>query len=135
MMLGIDPIYFLFVGPAMLLAMWAQWRVHSAYSQASEIPAESGMTGAQAAHEVMRAAGVQGVEIEPVEGFLSDHYDPSHKVLRLSPGVYGSWPRSASPRTRRGIPSRMLAIIRSWSCGMPWCRWRASAATFRGSSS
>lgn len=85
-----DPIYLLFVAPAMILAAWAQWRVHSAYSEASQIAPASGLSGAQAAHEVMRAAHVAGVEIEPVEGFLSDHYDPSHKVLRLSPGVYGS---------------------------------------------
>src|SRR5262249_26078649 len=45
-------------------------------------------SGAQAADAVMHAAGVEGVGIEPVEGFLSDHYDPKSKVLRLSPGVY-----------------------------------------------
>ncbi len=85
-----DPMYFLFLAPGMLLAAWAQWRVHSAYATASEIPSAAGITGAQAAFEVMRAANVQGVEIEPIEGQLSDHYDPSAKVLRLSEGVYGS---------------------------------------------
>lgn len=49
---------------------------------------KSGMTGAQAAAEVMHAAGIGHVGIEPVEGFLSDHYDPRSKVLRLSPDVY-----------------------------------------------
>ena len=83
-----DPIYFLFVAPAMLLAAWAQWKVHSAYNEASRIAPASRLNGAEAAHEVMRAAQVGGVGIEPVDGFLSDHYDPSHKVLRLSPGVY-----------------------------------------------
>jgi len=48
----------------------------------------SGITGAQAAWDVMHAAGVENVAIEPVEGFLSDHYDPGKKVLRLSPDVY-----------------------------------------------
>jgi Zn-dependent membrane protease YugP len=47
-----------------------------------------GITGADAAAEVLSAAGVTGVAIEPTEGFLSDHYDPTHKVLRLSPDVY-----------------------------------------------
>lgn len=84
-----DPVYFLFVGPAMLLAAWAQFRVRSAYSQGSKIRASSGVTGAQAAAEVMRSEGLNRVEIEPVQGFLSDHYDPRSKVLRLSPGVYG----------------------------------------------
>ena len=83
-----DPMYLLFLAPAMILAAWAQWRVHSAYAAANRIAPRSGLSGAQAAHEVMRAADVHGVEIEPVQGFLSDHYDPSHKVLRLSPDVY-----------------------------------------------
>jgi Zn-dependent membrane protease YugP len=83
-----DPYYLLFLAPGMLLALWAQMRVRSAYQEAMHIPAESGLSGAEGAYEVMRAAGVTGVEIEPVEGFLSDHYVPGEKVLRLSPDVY-----------------------------------------------
>ncbi len=83
-----DPYYLLFLAPAMLLALWAQFRVRSAYQEASQLPAQSGLSGAQGAEVVMRAAGVSGVEIEPVEGFLSDHYVPGQKVLRLSPDVY-----------------------------------------------
>ncbi len=85
-----DPMYLLFVAPAMLLALWAQWRVRSAYATASRVPAASGLNGAQAAYEVMRAGHVPGVEIEPVAGQLTDHYDPRDKVLRLSEGVYQS---------------------------------------------
>ena len=85
-----DPWYFLFLAPAMLLAAWAQMRVRSAYNEGSRIRASSGLTGAKAALEVMRSEGVSNVDIEPVQGYLSDHYDPSHKVLRLSPGVYQS---------------------------------------------
>jgi hypothetical protein len=83
-----DPMYLVFVGPAILLALWAQWRVHSAYSHASQIPAASGYSGAQTAAALLEAGGIGNVQIEPVQGFLSDHYDPSHKVLRLSPDVY-----------------------------------------------
>src|SRR5262249_7299155 len=83
-----DPVYFLFLAPGILLALWAQFRVKSAYAQASRIPAESGYDGAQAADAVMRAGGARGVEIEPVPGFLSDHYVPGQKILRLSPDVY-----------------------------------------------
>jgi Zn-dependent membrane protease YugP len=83
-----DPMYLLFLAPGILLAMWAQWRVQSAYAKASEIPARSGYTGAQAADALLRAAGVQGVEIEPVGGVLSDHYVPKQKILRLSAPVY-----------------------------------------------
>jgi Zn-dependent membrane protease YugP len=85
-----DPLYLLFALPAMLLALWAQWRVRSAYAEASRIRPASGLTGAEAAEEVMRAGQVpDNVAIEPVQGFMTDHYDPRHKVLRLSPEVYG----------------------------------------------
>ncbi len=80
--------YLLFALPGMALSMWAQARIATAYAAGSRIPAASGLTGAEAAALVMRAGGVTGVPIEPVAGELSDHYDPSHKVLRLSRGVY-----------------------------------------------
>jgi Zn-dependent membrane protease YugP len=83
-----DPTYFMFLLPGILLAMWAQWRVRSAYAEASEIPARSGYTGAEAAQALLRSAGVRGVAIEPTYGFLSDHYSPGEKVLRLSPDVF-----------------------------------------------
>jgi Zn-dependent membrane protease YugP len=83
-----DPMYLLFLAPGLLLAMWAQWRVHSAYAAASEVPARSGYSGAQAADALLHTAGVQGVEIEPVAGELSDHYVPGKKILRLSVPVY-----------------------------------------------
>ncbi len=84
-----DPMYLLFLAPAMILAAWAQWRVRSAYTEASRIGARSGLSGAQAAYDVMRAGGVpENVDIQPVQGFMTDHYDPSQKVLRLSPEVY-----------------------------------------------
>jgi Zn-dependent membrane protease YugP len=83
-----DPIYFLFLAPGILLAIWAQVRVHNAYQEASRIPARSGLSGAQAAAAIMSAEGVPDVRIEPVEGFMSDHYAPGERILRLSPGVY-----------------------------------------------
>jgi Zn-dependent membrane protease YugP len=83
-----DPVYLLFLAPGILLTLWAQMRVHSAYQEASQIPARSGLSGAQAADAMLRSVGIDDVQIEPVEGFLSDHYAPGEKVLRLSPGVY-----------------------------------------------
>jgi uncharacterized protein len=83
-----DPMYLLLMAPAMLLAAWAQWKVKSAYHEAGLIPAASGATGAEAAAVIIKQTGMQGVEIEQTEGFLSDHYDPRAKVLRLSPDVY-----------------------------------------------
>jgi Zn-dependent membrane protease YugP len=93
MMLYYD--YLLFAIPGMALSMWAQARISTAYAEGSRIPARAGVTGAEAASMVMQAGGATGVTIEPVDGELSDHYDPRQKVLRLSHGVYGSRSLSA----------------------------------------
>ena len=83
-----DPRYMLAIAPAMLLAMWAQWRVQSSFAAASQEPAP--LTGAAAARHILDSAGATDVEIESVPGQLTDHYDPQTKVLRLSQNVYGS---------------------------------------------
>lgn len=80
--------YLLWIMPAILLSMWAQWRIRAAYSAAMKEPAP--LSGAAAARHVLDSAGLQGVGIEQVPGHLSDHYDPRAKVLRLSPEVYQS---------------------------------------------
>ncbi|MFT4541617.1 MAG: Zn-dependent membrane protease YugP [Planctomycetota bacterium] len=82
-----DPRYLLIVGPTLLLAAWASMRVKSTFTRYSRVGVSSGMTGAQAAAAVARAGGAQ-VSIERVDGFLSDHYDPRSKTLRLSPDVF-----------------------------------------------
>ncbi|MEP0843720.1 MAG: zinc metallopeptidase [Phycisphaerae bacterium] len=87
-MFGFDPLYFLLLAPALLLGLWAQFRVKSAFARGSEIPASGGMTGAEAARRILLANGLQRVQIEPAHGYLGDHYDPRAKVLRLSPEVY-----------------------------------------------
>jgi Zn-dependent membrane protease YugP len=84
----LDPLYFLLLAPGVVLAVWARWRTRSAFGQGKEVLAERGLTGAEAAAEVLRAGSVSGVGIEPVKGFLTDHYDPGTKVIRLSPDVY-----------------------------------------------
>lgn len=75
--------------PTLLLGLYASFKVKRTFGKYSEVPVTSGMTGAQAAYAVLRAEGLDGqVGIERSEGFLSDHYDPMHRVLRLSPDVY-----------------------------------------------
>lgn len=69
----------------LLLGLWAQWRVKSVFVRWSQVGARSGVTGAEAAREVLRSAGVDGVTITRSEGFLSDHYNPSTRTLALSP--------------------------------------------------
>ncbi len=83
-----DPGYMLAVAPALLLALWAQWRVKSSFAAASHEPAP--LTGGAAARHILDSAGATDVEIEAIPGMLNDHYDPQKKVLRLSEAVYGS---------------------------------------------
>ena len=71
----------------LLFGLWAQMRVRSTFKRYSEVPTANGLTGAQAAASVMSAEGVTGVSIRPVEGRLSDHYDPRSKTLNLSADV------------------------------------------------
>ena len=83
-----DPMYLVWIAPALLLAMWAQWKVHASFTAAAREPAP--LSGAAAARHILDSAGATDVAIEPVPGHLTDHYDPAAKVLRLSQDVYGS---------------------------------------------
>lgn len=81
-------LYLILSIPALLLGMFAQARVKSAYAKWSAVANRRGMTGADAAESMLAREGVRDVVIEPVDGFLTDHYDPAAKVLRLSPEVF-----------------------------------------------
>ena len=85
-----DPLYLLFSVPALLLSMLASFFVKSTFNKYAKVTSSSGLTGAQAADLMLKASGVTNVKIEHVNGFLSDHYDPSVNTLRLSDAVYGS---------------------------------------------
>lgn len=87
-MMWFDFKYLMYIAPALLLAMWAQMKVRSTYAIAQRMAAP--MSGAAAARHVLNSAGLDDVEIEMIPGQLSDHYDPSHRVLRLSTEVYQS---------------------------------------------
>jgi len=87
-MLFFDPLYVLMILPGLAFSLWATFRVKGAFGHWSRVPVSSGVTGAEAAAWLLRQAGVSGVRIEPVGGMLTDHYDPVHRVLRLSPDVY-----------------------------------------------
>ncbi|HRZ86607.1 MAG TPA: zinc metallopeptidase [bacterium] len=79
---------FLLLIPAMLFAVYAQFKVKSTYARYGNVNARSGMTGAEAARKILDANRASEVEIEQIEGTLTDHYDPRSKVLRLSADVY-----------------------------------------------
>ncbi len=84
-----DPVYFLFIGPGILLSLLAQWMTKSAFNKYSRIRNSYGLTGAQAAQAMLDRAGIRDVNIVPSQGFLSDHYNPMTKTLALSSAVYG----------------------------------------------
>ena len=73
-----------------LLCTWASSRVNTTYAKYARVYSRSGMTGAQAAERILRNSGINDVQIQHVSGELTDHYDPSKKVLRLSDSVYDS---------------------------------------------
>lgn len=82
-----DIRYLLFSLPALLLALFAQWRVQSAYRKYSRIRNMRSITGVEAARVLLRANGLTHVDVQSARGVMSDHYDPRKKVLRLSKGV------------------------------------------------
>lgn len=104
MFFGNYGLYILFSLPALLLGLWAQAKITSAYGKYSKVRTQTGITGAQLARTMLDANGLQEVTIEQVAGNLTDHYDPRSKVLRLSQGVYGS-------------PSVAAAGIAAHECG------------------
>lgn len=102
MMPMFDPMFWVIVGPAFLLAIWAQAKVSTTFARYSRVAARSGMSGAEAARAILHASGLDveiggagwgrvergAVRIEAIGGRLSDHYDPRTRTLRLSEGVY-----------------------------------------------
>jgi Zn-dependent membrane protease YugP len=70
--------------PGIVLGLYAQFKVNSAYSHYTQVPASSGLAGAEAAREILDSAGLQGVPVNEVPGHLTDHYDPMKKALFLS---------------------------------------------------
>lgn len=89
-MFYIDWTYIVLVMPALILAMAAQGKVSSTFNKYSRVQSHIGITGAEAARRIMEQNGIYDVSIERVSGNLTDHYDPSRKVLRLSDSVYSS---------------------------------------------
>ena len=83
-----DPLYFLIIGPGLLLSIWATIKVKRTFKKYSEVAIQRGLSGAEVARELLRRQNVRGVRVEESEGWLSDHYDPTKRVVRLSPDVY-----------------------------------------------
>ncbi|MEK7349041.1 MAG: zinc metallopeptidase [Candidatus Eisenbacteria bacterium] len=82
-----DPTMILLI-PGVILAFYAQMKVQSTYKKYSEIAAVNGRTGKDIAEMILQRNGIGNVVVEVGQGFLSDHYDPIHKKVRLSPHNY-----------------------------------------------
>jgi Zn-dependent membrane protease YugP len=83
-----DPMYLLFAAPALIVMLYAQWRVSSTYKKYSKVSNTQRKTGADMALLLLRANGLSDVKVEETKGVLTDHYDPRKKRLRLSRDVY-----------------------------------------------
>ncbi len=79
-----EPLYLLFASPGLWLGLWAQWRVKNIFQQYSQVRLTRQQTGAQIARQILQRSGVSHIDVECMDGFSSDHYDPHSKVLRLS---------------------------------------------------
>ena len=91
---GFDWTYLVFIVPALLISLWAQFKV-SSFSKYSKVRNMRGLTGAQTSEYILRSYGVTGVRIEHISGELTDHYDPTSNVIRLSDAVYNATTVSA----------------------------------------
>lgn len=87
---GIDYSYIVFVLPALIFALWAQFNVKTTFAKYSRVRSDRGMTGYDAARLILDRNGLGYVRIEQVAGDLTDHYDPKANVIRLSQSVYGA---------------------------------------------
>ena len=90
MFMVFDPLYLAMLLPTVIIAMWAQAKVHSTFAKYSKIRTRSGISGAAMARDILNRNGCSRVTIEPIAGNLTDHYDPRTGTLRLSQGVYNS---------------------------------------------
>ena len=87
---GYDPLWLLFMVPGILLGMYAQFKLSGTYGHYSQVGTTTGLSGAEAAREILDSAGLSSVPVEMVPGHLTDHYDPMKKALFLSEENYST---------------------------------------------
>jgi Zn-dependent membrane protease YugP len=87
MMMPFDPTFILII-PAILLGIWAQFKVNRTYARYARIPSQAGMSGAAVARRILDSKGLSQVRVMPISGHLTDHYDPKTRVVSLSEDIY-----------------------------------------------
>src|SRR5438876_9148076 len=85
---GLGSHWLLYIGVPLIIGIWAQIRVSSAFRKWGEVRAASNITGAECAREILQAAQIHDVDVVETNDFLGDHYDPTRKKLHLSSNVY-----------------------------------------------
>ncbi len=90
MFIGFDPLYLMMMIPVIIISAFAAFRVRSTFKTYSKVASQSGKTGADVARELLQKNGINDVNVEESNGFLGDHYDPSRRLVRLSPQVFRS---------------------------------------------
>jgi len=82
-----DPLYLIIMAPALIFMIYAQIKVNSTYKKYAKVYSQRGLTGAQAASQLLKNSGLASIPVEVIDGKLTDNYDPTKKVLRLSADV------------------------------------------------
>lgn len=114
-----DPMWFVFGLPGLLLALYAQWKVKSTYNKYAQVASRRGAPGADVARALLDSSGLYNVRVERIPGELSDHYDPSQKVLRLSDSNYASYSVAAM-----GVTAHEVGHAMQDATGYAPMRWR-----------
>ena len=112
------------------LSLGASAKVKSTYARFSRVRSMTGMTGAEAARQLLNSQGIYDVQIRQVAGSLTDHYDPRTKTVNLSESVYGS--TSVAAIGVADMRCRMHLSMFRCACAVQWCRWSTSAHSFPG---
>ncbi len=125
----LDPMYFLWLSPAILLGIWAQFRVRATVANAQKQPAP--LSGAAAARHILDSAGLQDVAIEEIPGQLSDHYDPRATCCDLAPIIIVAeisrpWGSRPTNRAMRCSTRQQYALMGIRNAAIPASAvWRA----------
>jgi Zn-dependent membrane protease YugP len=115
-----DPLYWLIIGIGMVLSLWASMKTKGTFHKYSEYTTRSRMTGAQVAERILADNNIRDVQVVPIQGNLTDHYDPRSKVLRLSEGVYASTSMAAA-----GVAAHEVGHAIQHAIGYAPLKWRS----------